>query len=163
MTLKNVRCLVAGLSVLILCGCEKKDGNGPGTEDPAGLCNKIADDHKQMMEELANLLKEPAPDVMRPKLTTLKDKYIRLHVASGKLREAFTPELKKTCDGILRSALFNMKRDHLKVLQEVTREVRKQDNDLANELASFNTLTQYAAYELLKKQLPKEAKRLGIQ
>ena len=157
-------CLVAGLSALILCGCEKTGGSGPSTDDPAVLCNKIADDHEKMMGELGDLLKEkPAPDVLRPKLATLKQKYIQLHVASGKLREAYTPKVKKTCDDVLRSAMFKMKRDSLKVLQQATKEIRKQDNDLANELASFNTLTQYASYELLKGQLPKEAKRLGIK
>ncbi len=37
------------------------------------------------------------------------------------------------------------------------------DTEFSNLLASFNTLTQYADFELLKQQAPEEASRLGIQ
>ncbi len=37
------------------------------------------------------------------------------------------------------------------------------DQDFANLLASFNILTQYADFELLKAQAPEEAARLGIE
>jgi hypothetical protein len=36
------------------------------------------------------------------------------------------------------------------------------ERDLANELSSFNILTQYAFFDLLKRQEPDEAQRLGI-
>jgi hypothetical protein len=156
--------LLAGVLTLILCGCDKKGGGGEAPSNPAELGKKIAADHQAMMKELDGILEgKPAPDALRPKIADLKKKYIQLHVASGKQRESLTPEDRQKCDGALRSALFSMDRETLKTLQAAVSEVRKQDNDLANELSSFNTLTQYAAYELLKKQLPEEAKRLGIQ
>jgi hypothetical protein len=39
---------------------------------------------------------------------------------------------------------------------------RSADSDLANLIARMNTLTQYAFFDLLRKQEPEEAKRLGI-
>ena len=156
--------LLAGALTLILCGCDKKEGGGESPSDPTELGKKIAADHEAMMAELAKVLEgKPAPDALRPKIADLKKKYIQLHVASGKQRESLAPADRQKCDSALRSAMFSMNRDTLKALQAAASEVRKEDNDLANELASFNTLTQYASYELLKKQLPKEAERLGIQ
>ena len=42
-------------------------------------------------------------------------------------------------------------------------ELAKTHRELANEIAQFNVITQYANFELLKKQLPEEAERLGIE
>ena len=39
----------------------------------------------------------------------------------------------------------------------------KDNPELYNLIGDFNTITQYAFFDLLKKQLPEEASRLGIQ
>jgi len=38
-----------------------------------------------------------------------------------------------------------------------------QDRDFHKVIISFNIITQYASFDLLKKQEPEEAQRLGIQ
>jgi hypothetical protein len=48
-------------------------------------------------------------------------------------------------------------------MSDAVNHYRNEDNDFANTLAEFNTLTQYADFDLLKKQKPDEATRLGIQ
>jgi soluble P-type ATPase len=150
-------------AVLAMCGCSKKEGGGNAPDDPASLGKTIAANHEAMMKELVTILDaKKTPEELRPAIQSLKEKYIKIHVASGKQREKLGEQERKKCDAELQSAMFGMKRDTLKKLQEVTAAIRKEDNDLANELASFNVLTQYAVFELLKKQLPKEAERLGI-
>lgn len=46
---------------------------------------------------------------------------------------------------------------------EATNYYMSQDAALHKELSDFNILTQYASFDLLKKQAPEEAARLGLQ
>lgn len=162
-------CVCVSVLMWLLAGCSKSgedsgaSGAAAAPDDPAALGEKIAADHAAMMEQVAELLDaglEPAE--LKKKADALREKTIAIHVASGKQRQALDAAGKQKCDAALRSALFRLDRGPLKKLQTACKEIRKEDNELANELAEFNTLTQYAAFELLKKQKPKEAERLGI-
>jgi len=117
-----------------------------------------------MLVELTKLVQgNPPAGEVTPKIEALKEKYIKIHVASGKQREAMSPQDRKASDAALQSGMFAMPRDLQKTLVDASKAYRATNNDLANLIGSLNILTQYAAYDLLKKQLPKEAERLGIK
>ncbi len=162
-------CVCLSVLMWLVAGCSKSDegsaagGAAAAPDDPAALGEKIAADHAAMMKEVAELLDAGLePDELKKKAAALREKTIAIHVASGKQREALDAAGKQKCDAALRSAMFRLDRGPLEKLQAACKELRKEDNALANELAEFNTLTQYAAFELLEKQKPKEAERLGL-
>ena len=80
----------------------------------------------------------------------------------GREREALSPQDRAQADAVLRSRIFSVPSDLFKSYQDV-QSAYQSDRDLFNLIADFNIITQYAIFELLKKQLPDEAKRLGIQ
>ena len=53
--------------------------------------------------------------------------------------------------------------DWYAVYMELYKSYAATDSEFGNLLASFNILTQYADFDLLRKQAPEEAARLGIE
>ncbi|MBI5949295.1 MAG: hypothetical protein HY875_14250 [Chloroflexi bacterium] len=172
---------VAGLAVIVFagaCGGGDDDSTNGGdgktavptasaTAKPLGpeeLGNQVAADYFTMLGEAAALLaSQPTAEVLRPKLTALKEKYIAVFVAYGYQREAMSTADRDKVDAALRKAVFAAPATVVAPLNEATTRFQKTDPDLAQTVVSLNILTQYAAFDLLKKQEPKEAERLGIK
>lgn len=159
------------LSLIFLCAialcvsaCSKDAGSEPsGPLGPGDLGKKIGETYVSAMDELVAMT-EGLPPVaeVKPKVDKLKEKYVGLLVGYGKKREALAADDKNRCDREIRPFMSKVAPQFSK-LQTATTHYRKDNNDFANLVGSFNTITQYANFDLLRKQSPDEMKRLGLQ
>jgi hypothetical protein len=121
----------------------------------------------EAMQKLNALLDgTPSADAVKDKVAALKEEYVQKLVALGKQREALDASAKADADSAAASALAAAANETwYKAYMDYYDQYNYQsgDVDFVNLLSSFNILTQYADFELLKKQAPAEATRLGIQ
>ena len=101
-------------------------------------------------------------DQVKTMFKDMKAGTIDLMVGMGKEREAMSVEDRAVVDRILSDKISGISTDLFKQYQD-GQTFYKDDAELFNLIADFNIITQYANFDLLKKQLPEEAKRLGIQ
>ncbi len=123
-----------------------------------------------LKETVALLDKAPAAADALPRLKAVHDKYVDILVPLGKEREAMDAAARTQADAQLRMKMMNLDPELFKSFQKLTMEtypLAKAKTDDEKEfnklLMGMNTITQYACFELLKKQEPKEAERLGIK
>jgi hypothetical protein len=164
LTTKNW-CVVTALvfAFSLACGGKKKGGDEI-PKDPKKLGDKIGKDFAAGMKEAGKILEgHPPIDQVKPKIVALRDATIAKMVASGKVRESLEAAGKQACDQAIMAAFGTLSREEFNVVADASKHYRASDNDFANMIVSLNTITQYANFDLLKKQLPDEAKRLGIQ
>jgi hypothetical protein len=126
------------------------------------LGKKIGSSYIETLKQVVAMLqdKPPAADA-RAMLADMKNWTIELLVGLGKEREALSADDRATVDRVLSNRIAAVPSDLFKSYQE-GQAYYKDDRELFNLIAEFNIITQYANYDLLKKQLPEEAKRLGI-
>ncbi len=130
---------------------------------PEEIGKQIGDIYVQAMADLAAALKDkPAASEVKGKIETMREEYIQKLVELGKLREALSAadrskvdsQINMKVNGIYNSpdyAAFNVIQQHY-----------FSEQSFHKIIMSFNILTQYASFELLKQQEPEEAARLGI-
>ncbi len=164
------------LSILTLslflgaCGDKKSGGDGSGeaaandTSTPKGLGDAIGDAYLKCMKDTVALGEtgKSAAEI-KDDLGKLRAGCIDTMVAFGKLRAALNEADGSTADSALMKKMSSSDRDAFKKFADASKRLQKEDRKVGNDFVNMNTLTQYANYELLKKQLPKEAKRLGIE
>lgn len=174
--MKRMMCLslmATVLAVVALIGCGgSPSGEAAATDDaalaqpksPADLGIAAADLYGQAMSELVALLKDkPAPADARDKVAALKEQYVQKLVALGRQREALGVADRATADARVGLGLERAAGPSFQAYSGIQQHYMSLDNELANQIASFNILTQYFNFDLLKKQSPAEAQRLGIQ
>lgn len=105
----------------------------------------------------------PEPSVLRPKLEKMREDYIARLVELGRAREALGAADRATVDSRIRMSMSMIPMSTFSAYADGQSQYFSSDKELANLIASFNVITQYASFDLLKKQAPKEAERLGIQ
>ena len=167
------------ISVLVFTGsaCGKKEAAPAATAtaaaqpavpaaatDPAeNLGKKIGSSYIETLKQVVAMLndKPPAADA-RAMLADMKNWTIELMVGLGREREALPPASRAKVDMDLSDRIAAVPADLFKEYQ-AGQVYYKDDRELFQLIADFNIITQYANFELLKKQLPEEAKRLGIQ
>ena len=131
---------------------------------PAELGQNIAAVYEKAMTDLTEMLKDkPAVDEVQADVVALKDTCITKLVELGKLREALDASDKSKVDLQLRLKANSINRSPVWEAYSEIHQHYFQDREFHEIIASFNIITQYAAFELLKKQEPEEAARLGIQ
>jgi hypothetical protein len=99
-------------------------------------------------------------------VTALKEEYIQKLVALGKQREALDASGKAEADSAITAALSAAADEDWYATYLYNYDAygyEGGDVDFVNLIGSFNILTQYANFDLLKKQEPAEATRLGIE
>jgi hypothetical protein len=99
-------------------------------------------------------------------VTALQEEYIQKLVALGKQREALDDSGKAEADSAIAAALSAAANEDWYATYLSNYDAygyEGGDVDFVNLIGSFNILTQYANFDLLKKQEPAEATRLGIQ
>ncbi len=163
-------------ATLVGTACGKKDGPaGPATDAlqtaaPSApeanaaeiLGKKIGSSYILTLEQVAAMLKDKLPaDQLKAMLKEMKAGTIEIMVGLGREREAMSAADRAVVDAILSGRISGISSDLFKSYQE-GQEYYKADPELFNLIAEFNIITQYANFDLLKKQLPEEAKRLGI-
>jgi hypothetical protein len=99
-------------------------------------------------------------------VTALQEEYIQKLVALGRQREALDDSGKAEADSAIAAALSAAANEDWYATYLSNYDAygyEGGDVDFVNLIGSFNILTQYANFDLLKKQEPAEATRLGIQ
>jgi hypothetical protein len=120
--------------------------------------------YHEAMAEISKLLgSKPDISLIRQPIYDLKERIINELVSLGKTREARDAQRRQKIDAMISNALMSVNMSHFQAFQDAVTFYRPKDNDLANTIAKFNIITQYANFDLLKKQEPKEAERLGIK
>jgi hypothetical protein len=131
---------------------------------PTELGEAIGGLYVEALEAVAKELEgRPEVEVLRPKLQELKDAYVAELVELGRAREALEEADRATVDGKVGMSIGRVPSAVFTAYAEGQNHYRKLDSELGELISSFNVITQYANFDLLKKQAPAEAERLGIQ
>lgn len=131
---------------------------------PKELGDKIGAVYVGSLEAATKLL-ENKPDAATalPQVKELKEQTIQQLVELGKQREALSTADRASVDSAISSALMTIGNEAwYKTYSDLSQYYFK-EQDLQKVLASFNIIGQYANFDLLKKQEPAEAQRLGIK
>jgi hypothetical protein len=117
------------------------------------------------MQKLVVLIQEkPQPATVTSAVESLKQEYAQKLVGYGRKRLAFTGAEKEQVDSLLFMGMTALSNEPwYQSYMSLYEHYSTGDLDFANLLASFNVLTQYADFDLLKQQSPEEAARLGIE
>ena len=130
---------------------------------PSDLAAKIGSSYIETLKQVVAILKDKKPATeAKTMLQEFKAATIDLMVGLGKEREALPAEDRAKVDSMLSLKISSVPSDLFKVYQE-GQATYKDDRELFHLIADFNIITQYACFDLLKKQLPTEAERLGIK
>jgi hypothetical protein len=117
----------------------------------------------EAMQKLNTLLaSKPEAATVSTQVKQLKEEYIQKMVALGRQRAALDPSGKSDMNASLAASVSAAANEDWYSQYMETYNQYGSDAEFANLLASFNILTQYADFELLKQQSPEEAARLGI-
>ncbi len=145
-------------------GCGGSGNENSKTMTPEELGKAIGGIYLDTMTEVAGMMatKEDI-GTMKPKLETLKVAVIEKLVKLGKMREALSGADRATVDRHISMGFSSIPRKTYDRYNDGYKYYAKTDVETGNLIASFNIITQYASFDLLKKQNPKEAARLGIE
>jgi len=135
----------------------------PAVGSPENLGQKIGSSYIETLKQVTAMLNDrlPAED-LKAMLKDMKAGTIDLMIGLGREREAFSPADRAAVDRVLSGRISGVPMDLFKEYQD-GQAFYKSDAELFTLIADFNIITQYANFDLLKKQLPDEAARLGIQ
>lgn len=143
-------------------------GAAPRPDAPPGV--QAGEHHAALMKDVVALL-EPKPEAAAalPKAKALKEKYIPLFVEVGKRREPLDADGKRKFGTDLYKGMTACQADTTRAV-ELTNVYQgsmagkpPEAEELSEVLSELMILSQYSDFDLLKKQKPDEAKRLGIQ
>ena len=131
---------------------------------PDEIGQKIGAIYVQSMSDVTELLKDkPEFSEIRGEVETLREQCIRELVELGKLREALDAAGRAGVDRQVSLKVNSLYNDPLFTTYNEIQQHYFKDQEFHKIVMSFNIITQYADFELLKKQEPEEAARLGIQ
>jgi hypothetical protein len=170
-------CLVTALFVFACGGGEEKSATTESVDkpieqkveqkaemSPTEIGQQIAELYVKTMGELVELLKDkPETDVAMPNVEVLKEACVVKMVELGRKREALDASEKSTVDSQIRMKMSSLYDDPVFTSFNDIQQHYFQNQDFHKIVMSFNIITQYANFDLLKKQEPEEAQRLGIQ
>lgn len=171
--------IVLGCAVLLLAGCGgdgaamagEEGGEGAAAraetaavpETPEDLGKAIGAVYVEGIEGTVKLLEgRPPAAEAAPRVAELKEELIQKLLVLGRQREALVASERGTVDSATRMAINRLPSATFTAYAEAQNHYRKSDRELGEMIASFNILTQYAAFELLREQAPDEATRLGL-
>jgi len=121
---------------------------------------------QQSIEKLHEIIeqKPPVGDDLKEKICQLKEDTVQQLIPFGHAHALLTPEQQQACSNrlIMKSGMLASNPIWSAVMNDCFRHYLALSTDISNIISSFNVITQFADYKLLCKQLPNEAKRLGI-
>jgi hypothetical protein len=159
MKLKQVAVIMA---LALLCGLSAV--TLAQAQSPDELGKAIADNYLDALKKVNELMKDrPEPGDLTPKVEALKEETIKKMVEVGQKVAKLDEAGKKQVDAKVSLAFSNTPGDVFKAFSEGQMFYQKKDANLGKSIKDFNIITQYALFDLLKKQTPKEAERLGIK
>jgi hypothetical protein len=131
---------------------------------PAEIGQKVSEIYVKTMGDLVELLKDkPEASAMMSDVETLKEHCVQELVELGRKREALDTAERSTVDSQIRMKLSSFYKDPVFTSFNELQQHYFQERDFHELVMSFNVITQYAIFDLLKKQEPEEAQRLGIE
>ncbi len=171
--MKKLVILILLFSVVII-SCSKDDKKSGSDEktaveknsgNPDSIANQIGVVYEDGFVKLAEITKgNPEASKIKDAVKKLKEETILKMVEIGKKRELLTDLEKKEINSKLWKSMRKLGSSaHYKSMMAAHKFYMKKDMGVANDIAAFNIITQYASFELIKKQNPVEAKRLGIK
>lgn len=174
MNVKNLFFIISLSIFLIFIGCEGKKGVKPSEgsslekevskTSPKEIGEAVGKLYVEAIEEVVEGLKDK-PEVIeaKKKMEELKESYVQKLIVYGKKHEKMNQDEKNTFNRTVGYGINKVSRTIFKSYLDIQKYYRKKDRELGNLITTFNAITQYANFELLKKQAPKEAERLGIK
>ena len=118
------------------------------------------------IETLYDILKEkpPVSETLQEQIGKLREDTIQLLLPFGHAHALLSSDLQQACSNrlIMKSGMLASNTAWSAVMNDCFRHYFSLNTEISNMISGFNVITQYADYKLLCKQLPLEAKRLGI-
>lgn len=149
-----VLALLCGLSSMTLAQAQSADDLG----------KSISISYLEALKKLNELTKaRPEPADLAPKVAALKEETIKKMVELGNKVAKLDDASKKKVESKVVMAFSSTPQDVFKAFSEAQQFYVAKDANLGNNIKDFNIITQYAFFDLLKKQAPKEAERLNIK
>ena len=173
MKIKNLFFIISLSILLVFIGCEgKKDvkpSEGSALEkevseiSPKEIGEAVGKLYVKAIEKVVEDLKDK-PEVIeaKKKMEELKESYVQKLIVYGKKHEKMNQDEKNTFNRTVLYGINKVPRTIFKSYLAIQKYYRKKDRELGNLITTFNAITQYANFELLKKQAPKEAEKYGI-
>jgi hypothetical protein len=129
------------------------------------IATGVVDTWTEAMQKLVGLLEgTPQPNAIRAEVESLKEEYIQRFVVFGRQRLDLSPADQAEMSSLIFAGIGALaEKPWYKDYNSQYGHYSTGDLEFSNLLASFNILTQYSDFELLKKQAPEEAVRLGIE
>lgn len=140
----------------------------PPAEPPAAQTSQAIGDAvgalyiDTMKQVTAALEGSPDVEVAKAELTKIKADAVGKLVELGRKRAALDGAGKAAVDRGVRGAMRRVPPEVFEAFSAAHKHYAAADRETGDLLASFNVITQYAAFELLKKQAPEEFERLGL-
>jgi len=132
------------------------------TATPAELGDQIGEVYLAAYDDLIALLADrPEAATIAADLAALKERYIQEFVALGREREALGAADRASVDARITAALDRLPPATYEAYQQAYADYSG-DLEVANLIAAFNIIGQYANFDLLRQQAPDEAERLGL-
>ena len=142
-----------------VAGQETKEGKKDMVLNPVQLSEAISGVYaKALSDVVAALEGNPAEEEVREKIEKIKEDAIKELVALGHKKQAMSDEQKANIN-----FMVGMNIRGVEGFQAYSDAVEGYKGDFHSLLLEFNVITQYADFELLTKQSPEEAKRLGVK
>ena len=133
------------------------------------LATKTAEAYQEALSRLAAIVSSrPEAADAEQQVGELKEAVIQTMVAIGREREKFDEQAKSDADSHFGSLLWSLQGDSdVKASWDAMKQARdyyfgQGHTALADAIIDFNVITQYADFELLRRQSPGEAERLGV-
>jgi hypothetical protein len=128
---------------------------------PTELGDRIGVTYVEAIEELVALLRDrPSGPSALASVQELKESNVQEFVELGRLREALNAADRAAVDARIGVGVGGISSDLFAEYQEIQADYRTTDAEIAEVVSSFNIITQYANFDLLKEQEPGEAVRL---
>ncbi|MFC2168002.1 hypothetical protein ACFLRW_03385 [Acidobacteriota bacterium] len=131
---------------------------------PAEIGDHIGELYLNAMQDIIEILKDkPDAPSIKSRVEELKETHVQKFVELGKLREDLNDTDKGMLDSTLRQKIYAVSKEPwFDTFNEIQMHYFS-NREFHKIVISFNIISQYADFELLKKQEPEEAKRLGIE
>lgn len=139
------------------------------TEAPvtaATVATGVVDTWAEAMQRLAGLLDgTPQPVAIRAEVEDLKEEYIQRFVTYGRQRLELTSAEQEEMSSLTFLGMSALRAEpwYQNYMSTYKQHYSSGEVEFSNLPASFNILTQYADFDLLKQQAPEEAARLGVE
>jgi hypothetical protein len=167
--------LYATLSALVLsaCGEERAQSGGsagaaPAAQGPAELGEAVVATYLNAIDDSAELLADRPPSAQaQASFEPLLERHIQSLVALGRQIEKLRPDQRAQVEQAVRRVNTQLQYDadlkpRYNAYFDAVRHYSASDPEFGRRLQTVNILTQYAFFDLLRRQAPDEAERLGV-